>query len=164
MLHGGRTKALLRKRLDPNPIGYVPQSSAEAATESGTIVYFPPVSSGDSLFWVDKPRISQGRGKSATPEPGISIKDFNVRYEQDGEVPQYDRGAHAPLSSETSQENGVGEGVYLRVEKDAPRCWNCASYTHSARECPKPRDQEGRRFGHTSSKCTLYYTSEQTGE
>jgi hypothetical protein len=94
---------------------------------------------------VDKPRISQGRGESATPEPGISIKDFNVRYEQDGEVPQYDRGAHAPLSSETSQENGVGEGVYLRVEKDAPRCWNCASYTHSARECPKPRDQEGRR-------------------
>ena len=25
---------------------------------------------------------------------------------------------------------------------DAPRCFNCSSYSHSLRECPKPRDND----------------------
>ncbi|GAQ77885.1 hypothetical protein KFL_000050220 [Klebsormidium nitens] len=115
------------------------QPPSNTATESGTVVYFPPDDSSNSFFWVDKPRLPQ---ESLSAEPEAFRKEFNIQYEQESEVPQYDRGTNAPLDSESERENGAGDGVYLWIEKDAPRCWNCGSYTHAARDCPKPRDQQ----------------------
>lgn len=117
------------------------QPPSSTAAESGTVVYFPPDVGGDSFFWVDKPRIPKD---SLSLDPEAPVKEFNSQYEQDSEVPQYDRGTNGPIDSESERENGAGDGVYLWIEKDAPRCWNCGSYTHAARDCPKPRDHQGK--------------------
>ncbi|KAL6139975.1 hypothetical protein ACLB2K_058276 [Fragaria x ananassa] len=52
-------------------------------------------------------------------------------------APLYDRGYALGLTvagSSTNQEGG------LEIIDDASRCFNCGSYNHALRECPKPRD------------------------
>ncbi|KAI4375236.1 hypothetical protein MLD38_013131 [Melastoma candidum] len=52
-------------------------------------------------------------------------------------VPLYDRGYSLGLNTENHSSNLEGG---LEIVDDAARCFNCGSYSHSLKECPKPRD------------------------
>ncbi|MQL82833.1 hypothetical protein Taro_015303 [Colocasia esculenta] len=83
------------------------------------------------------PALYVGRDKSAT----VSFRvDKRARKEEsdyiDSDlVPLYDRGYALGLTSSSRSTNSE------RVEPlEASRCFNCGSYSHSLKECPKPRD------------------------
>lgn len=63
----------------------------------------------------------------------------------------------------------------LEIIEDAARCFNCGSYSHSLRECPKPRDNvaiSNARKQHMSKRgqnassrnSTRYYEDPPTGK
>ncbi|GMN57029.1 hypothetical protein TIFTF001_026138 [Ficus carica] len=98
------------------------------ALESGEETYFPALHIGlakatSVSFWIDK----QTR-KQQTDE--FVPLDCNS-------VPLYDRGFALGLTSGGSTSNIEGG---LEIVDDAARCFNCGSYNHSLKECPKPRD------------------------
>ncbi|KAH7422712.1 hypothetical protein KP509_12G021600 [Ceratopteris richardii] len=102
--------------------------------ENGDEIYFPPLKVGGTnkstlSFWMDKAS-KQARTENEASEPTPS----NQSIEKD--VPLYDRADTAAL---ISQETDISlDGHFERTE--GSRCFNCGSYSHSLKECPRPRD------------------------
>ncbi|XP_057967199.1 uncharacterized protein LOC131157228 [Malania oleifera] len=95
--------------------------------ESGDETYFPALHVGLSKssavsFWMDSQTTKQSNKNLISPD-GDS-------------VPLYDRGYALGLISE----DAAGNPERCLEIVDAARCFNCGSYSHSLKECPKPRD------------------------
>ncbi|PSS31522.1 Zinc finger CCHC domain-containing protein [Actinidia chinensis var. chinensis] len=95
--------------------------------ESGEETYFPALHVGlDNpsavSFWMDNQPSNQ-QSKEFIPLDNNS-------------VPVYDRGYSMVLTSTDGSSNLDG-GLEI---VNASRCFNCGSYNHSLKECPKPRD------------------------
>ncbi|KAI0491717.1 hypothetical protein KFK09_025977 [Dendrobium nobile] len=99
----------------------------DVGLESGEDTYFAALHVGSERtnavsFWLD----NQGKNENI----GDPVK-------LDGDmVPLYDRGftlGLTTLDGSTNPESGVQALV-------ASRCFNCGSYSHAVKECPKPRD------------------------
>lgn len=98
------------------------------ALESGEETFFPALRVGmekqsSVSFWIDH----QTRN---VLNDGVITLDSNT-------VPLYDRGYALGLTLADGSNNVAGR---LEIIEDAARCFNCGSYSHSLRECPKPRD------------------------
>ncbi|XP_068637811.1 uncharacterized protein [Aristolochia californica] len=102
--------------------------SSSDALESGEETYFPAINvdlekSNTVTFWVDK---------QARPDESTEI----VHLDSDS-VPLYDRGYRLGLTSGDGSTQIESKGIEVI---EASRCFNCGSYNHSLKECPKPRD------------------------
>ncbi|KAI8016486.1 Zinc finger CCHC domain-containing protein 8 [Camellia lanceoleosa] len=96
--------------------------------ESGEETYFPALHVGlDNpsavSFWMDNQPMNQQNNREF-----ISLDSKSV--------PLYDRGYSFGLTL-TDGSNKLEGGLEII---DASRCFNCGSYNHSLKECPKPRD------------------------
>ncbi|KAF2313749.1 hypothetical protein GH714_013138 [Hevea brasiliensis] len=96
--------------------------------ESGEETYFPALCVGMEKssavsFWIENPTKKLQSDGYIPPDD-----DF---------VPLYDRGFALGLSSTDGPSNVEGG---LEIVDEAARCFNCGSYNHSLKECPKPRD------------------------
>lgn len=96
--------------------------------ESGEETYYPALQVGTEKttavsFWIDS-QTSNECDKEFTPVDGRT-------------VPLYDRGFAFGLTSEDGSSNKEGG---LRIVRDVSRCFNCGSYDHALKDCPKPRD------------------------
>ncbi|XP_038697270.1 zinc finger CCHC domain-containing protein 8-like [Tripterygium wilfordii] len=96
--------------------------------ESGEDTYFPALHFGLEKysavsFWIDN------QTKKQESNGFISLDSHSV--------PLYDRGYAFSLSLADGPSNMEGA---LEIMRDASRCFNCESYSHSLKECPKPRD------------------------
>ncbi|XP_027357852.1 uncharacterized protein LOC113867079 isoform X2 [Abrus precatorius] len=91
----------------------------------------------------------------------------------DNFVPLYDRGYTLGLTSSADGSSNVDGG--LEIIDAAARCFNCGSYNHSLRECPRPRDNtavnnarkqhKSRRNQNPSSRNpTRYYQNSPAGK
>ncbi|KAL6604799.1 hypothetical protein ACP70R_042743 [Stipagrostis hirtigluma subsp. patula] len=97
------------------------KEAAEEALENGEEIYYPALHVGSEKscavsFWVD----NQAREGAAV---------------DDDSVPLYDREftlGSTPL--------GDSSNIESRADKDDSRCFNCGSYSHALKDCPKPRD------------------------
>ncbi|KAM0823559.1 hypothetical protein ACQ4PT_070795 [Festuca glaucescens] len=94
--------------------------SVEEILECGEETYYPALHVGSERsavsFWVD----SQARENVAV---------------DDGAVPLYNREftlGSTPLGDPSNTES--------KQDKDDSRCFNCGSYSHALKDCPKPRD------------------------
>ncbi|KAG9146660.1 hypothetical protein Leryth_019687 [Lithospermum erythrorhizon] len=130
--------------------------------ESGEEMYFPAldVGCGKALavpFWMDN-QSKNPPNKEFVPLDGTSI-------------PLYDRGFSLALTSDDGPSNLESNLDVLNTS----RCFNCGSYNHSLRECPKPRDttavnnarkqHKSKRSQNTSSRNpTRYYQSSPRGK
>ncbi|CAN4091546.1 unnamed protein product [Withania somnifera] len=102
------------------------ESDLSEVLESGEETYFPALHVGLEkpsavTYWVDK----QARNNKSEfiPLDGNSI-------------PLYDRGYSFALTATDSSGN-----MEIGMEMvDSSRCFNCGSYGHTLKECPKPRD------------------------
>lgn len=95
--------------------------------ESGEETYFPALHIGvdkksEVSFWMD----NQSRNSEG---------DSFMQVDEDS-VPLYDRGYALGLTSEDRTGNQEG----FKEPEDAFRCFNCSSYNHSLKDCPKPRN------------------------
>ncbi|KAI6670500.1 hypothetical protein NL676_005385 [Syzygium grande] len=132
------------------------------ALESGEETFFPALQVGVEKqsavsFWIDH----QTRN---VQNDGVITLDSNT-------VPLYDRGFALGLTLADGSNNVDG----LEIIGDAARCFNCSSYSHSLRECPKPRDNvavnnarmqhKSKRSQNSSSRnSTRYYEDPPTGK
>ncbi|XP_037491782.1 uncharacterized protein LOC105638692 isoform X2 [Jatropha curcas] len=96
--------------------------------ESGEETYFPALcvgmeKSSTVSFWIEN-EPKKPRSNGYNPSDG-------------GTVPLYDRGFALGLSSTDGPSNVEGG---LEIVGEAARCFNCGSYSHSLKECPKPRN------------------------
>ncbi|XP_021736343.1 uncharacterized protein LOC110702899 [Chenopodium quinoa] len=96
-------------------------------SETGEGTYFPALDIGTEMntvvnFWMED--------EIRKPE------DEDFKPVEDAFVPLYDREFALGSISVDGSSNLEG-GLELL---DAPRCFNCGSYSHSLKECPKPRD------------------------
>ncbi|KAL0377832.1 UNVERIFIED_CONTAM: Zinc finger CCHC domain-containing protein 8 [Sesamum radiatum] len=130
--------------------------------ESGEETYFPALRVGLDKpsavsFWVDNQTKVQS-SKEFIPLDGTS-------------VPLYDRGYSSALTS-VDGSSGLDGGV---EKLDTSRCFNCGSYSHALKDCPKPRDNvavnnarkqhKSRRNQHVNSRnSTRYYQSSRGGK
>ncbi|KAL0350563.1 UNVERIFIED_CONTAM: hypothetical protein Sradi_4205500 [Sesamum radiatum] len=130
--------------------------------ESGEETYFPALRVGLDKpsavsFWVDNQTTVQS-SKEFIPLDGTS-------------VPLYDRGYSSALTS-VDGSSGLDRGV---EKLDTSRCFNCGSYSHALKDCPKPRDNvavnnarkqhKSRRNQHVNSRnSTRYYQSSRGGK
>ncbi|KAK3212131.1 hypothetical protein Dsin_016837 [Dipteronia sinensis] len=131
--------------------------------ESGEETYFPAIRVGSEKsssvsFWIDnRTRNQQNKGS-------IHL-DSNT-------VPLYDRGYSLGLTYGDGSSNLEGG---LEIIDDASRCFNCGSYSHSLKECPKPRDnvavntarkllKSKRNLNSASRNPTRYYQSSVGGK
>nr|GMC59527.1 zinc finger CCHC domain-containing protein 8-like [Ipomoea batatas] len=132
----------------------------EEVLESGEETYFPALRIGLDKplavsFWMDDlPR--KKKNKDST------LFDANS-------VPLYDRGFSFTLSSTDGSSNLEGG---LQVA-NASRCFNCGSYSHSLKDCPKPRDnvavntarkQHQLKRNKNAANPSRYYQSSQKGK
>ncbi|KAI4352262.1 hypothetical protein L6164_006531 [Bauhinia variegata] len=97
--------------------------------ESGEETFFPALhvglqSTSAVSFWMDN-LTREEQNKEFIPLDGNS-------------VPLYDRGYALGLTSADGSTSNVEGG--LEIVDTAARCFNCGSYNHSLRECPRPRD------------------------
>lgn len=103
--------------------------------ESGDETYFPPLQVGGQnkatmSFWMDKP-LKQARIENTAGDLAPASQAREI------EVPLYDRaGTGALISTETQMSL---EGGLDHVDEGS-RCFNCGAYSHSLKECPRPRD------------------------
>uniref|UniRef100_A0A0D9XDA4 CCHC-type domain-containing protein n=1 Tax=Leersia perrieri TaxID=77586 RepID=A0A0D9XDA4_9ORYZ len=94
--------------------------SGEEVLECGEETYYPALHVGSEKscavsFWVDN-----------QAKESVALDDDSV--------PLYDREftlGSTPLGDSSNNE---------RAEKEDSRCFNCGSYSHALKECPKPRD------------------------
>ncbi|XP_042500641.1 uncharacterized protein LOC122078633 [Macadamia integrifolia] len=108
---------------------YSSSNDMNDASESGEETYFPAINVGAAKsspvsFWIDNQARKQQR-KEFLPLDGDT-------------VPLYDRG-YALLLTSTDGSTNLESGLETF---EAPRCFNCGSYNHSLKECPKPRDND----------------------
>uniref|UniRef100_A0A2P2L9H4 Nucleic acid binding protein n=3 Tax=Rhizophora mucronata TaxID=61149 RepID=A0A2P2L9H4_RHIMU len=128
--------------------------------ESGEETYFPALRVGVKntsavSFWIEN--------QTRKPEGDGFISLDNTS------VPLYDRGYALGLTSADGPANGNG----VLVVDDAARCFNCGSYNHSLKECPKPRDNiavnharqqhKSRRNQSASSRNPVRYYQKSSG-
>ncbi|XP_022012798.1 uncharacterized protein LOC110912416 isoform X2 [Helianthus annuus] len=102
-------------------------SSSHVELESGEGTYFPVLSVGLDKssavsFWMD------GQTKNSQSKEVIALDNNSI--------PLYDRGYSFGLTS-TDGPSNVDGGLEI---VDGSRCFNCGSYNHALKECPKPRD------------------------
>lgn len=102
---------------------------SDEVLESGDETYFPalhvglgPEKTSIVSFWMDN------QVKEKKNEGFISLND--------NAIPLYDREYALGLTS-MDDLNNLERGLETL---DASRCFNCGSYNHSLKECPKPRD------------------------
>ncbi|XVF27073.1 hypothetical protein REPUB_Repub14bG0075000 [Reevesia pubescens] len=141
-------------------------SSSQDQTEliqSGEETYFPALHVGAEKpsavsFWID----NQTRNPHDTEFIPLDGKI----------VPLYDRGYAMGLTSADGSSNLEGG---LELKDDASRCFNCGSYSHSLKQCPKPRDNvavntarkqhKSKRKQNTASRSAIrYYQNSQGGK
>ncbi|XP_068643959.1 uncharacterized protein [Aristolochia californica] len=108
--------------------GSMSTGSSSEALDSGEETYFPAIhvgleKSNTVSFWVDK---------QARPDESTEIAPLDS-----ASVPQYDRGHALGLTSGDGSTQLDSKGIEV---VESSRCFNCGSYTHSLKECPKPRD------------------------
>ncbi|PSR99952.1 Zinc finger CCHC domain-containing protein [Actinidia chinensis var. chinensis] len=128
--------------------------------ESGEETYFPALRVGlDNpsavSFWMDNQPSNQ------------QSKEFIAL--DNNSVPVYDRGYSMVLTSTDGSSNLEG-GLEI---VNASRCFNCGSYNHSLKECPKPRDNaavnnarkqhKSRRNQNASSRNPTRYYQDSPG-
>ncbi|XP_019185654.1 PREDICTED: uncharacterized protein LOC109180489 [Ipomoea nil] len=132
----------------------------EEVLESGEETYFPALRIGLDKpfavsFWMDDLQRKK-KNKDFTPFDANS-------------VPLYDRGFSFTLSSTDGSSNLEGG---LQVV-NASRCFNCGSYSHSLKDCPKPRDNAAVNIARNQHKLkrnknaanpSRYYQSSQKGK
>ncbi|XP_042418943.1 uncharacterized protein LOC122007197 isoform X1 [Zingiber officinale] len=112
----------------------------DESLEDGEETYFPALHVGTEksntvTFWMD----SQARREVDKDKASL-----------EADVPFYDRGC--TLGSNSVDGSGDREGIAIL---EASRCFNCGSYSHSLKECSKPRDNEAinnARKMHNSSR------------
>ncbi|MCO5594536.1 hypothetical protein L7F22_048568 [Adiantum nelumboides] len=109
--------------------------SERGPLESGDETYFPPlqvggVSNSRVSFWMDKPS-KQARTENANGDlnPASQVREK--------EVPLYDRAETGALISQETEMSLEGN---LDSMEGGSRCFNCGSYSHSLKECQRPRD------------------------
>lgn len=95
--------------------------------ESGEETYYPALQVGTEKktvvsFWIGSQTCNEN-DKGFTPVDGRT-------------VPLYDRGFAFGLTEDGSSNVEGG----LEIVRDASRCFNCGSYDHALKDCPKPRD------------------------
>ncbi|KAJ0457568.1 putative transcription factor interactor and regulator CCHC(Zn) family [Helianthus annuus] len=100
---------------------------SQVELESGEGTYFPVLSVGLDKssavsFWMD------GQTKNSQSKEVIPLDNNSI--------PLYDRGYSFGLTS-TDGPSNVDGGLEI---VDGSRCFNCGSYNHALKECPKPRD------------------------
>ncbi|TKY50056.1 Zinc finger CCHC domain-containing protein 8 [Spatholobus suberectus] len=138
-------------------------NDASEVLESGEETFFPALHVGLEKtsavsFWME----NQTRNDKN--------KDFIPL--ADNSVPLYDRGYTLGLTSADGPSNVDGG---LEIIDAAARCFNCGSYNHSLRECPRPRDSiavnnarkqhKSRRNQNSSSRNpTRYYQNSPAGK
>ncbi|KAF7820013.1 Zinc finger CCHC domain-containing protein 8 [Senna tora] len=130
--------------------------------EYGEDTFFPALHIGLEKtsavsFWMDN-QITKEQNKGFTPLDGNS-------------VPLYDRGYALGLTSADGSSNVEGGP---EIVDPAARCFNCGSYTHSLRECPRPRDNaavniarkqhKSKRNQNASRNPTRYYQDPPAGK
>ncbi|XP_061359757.1 uncharacterized protein LOC133303798 [Gastrolobium bilobum] len=131
--------------------------------ESGEETFFPALHVGlektsSVSFWMEN-QTRNDKNKDFIPLDGDS-------------VPLYDRGYALGLTSADGSSNVDGG---LEIIDAAARCFNCGSYNHSLRECPKPRNNvavnnarkqhKSRRNQNASSRNpTRYYQNSPAGK
>ncbi|KDO58920.1 hypothetical protein CISIN_1g007230mg [Citrus sinensis] len=98
--------------------------------EFGEQTFFPAIRVGKAKgpavsFWIDNQTRNQ-QNKNFIPSDSHG-------------TPLYDRGYALGLTSGDGSSNLEGG---LEIIDDASRCFNCGSYSHSLKECPKPRDKD----------------------
>ncbi|EFN53647.1 hypothetical protein CHLNCDRAFT_136366 [Chlorella variabilis] len=119
--------------------GYVPPEVV-----SGSLGYRPETM---ELAWEDKPAA-----------PGVGPAEtmwFNVKYEQAGGVPRYDRHtdnqlaysnkkrpSDTLLAAEEAAAGAGGAGKPVKRLRSSNRCFNCGSYGHTMRECWREHNRE----------------------
>ncbi|KAL6526252.1 hypothetical protein OROMI_029892 [Orobanche minor] len=137
-------------------------SSDNSILESGEKTYYPALRVGSDkpsalTFWVDNEKKVQ------------SSKEFKPL--DDTSVPLYDRVFSLALTSRDAS-NSLDGGV---EKLDTSRCFNCSSYSHALKDCPKPRDtvavnnarrdHRSKRNQHTNSRNSgRYYQSSRGGK
>ncbi|KAF1859801.1 hypothetical protein Lal_00027983 [Lupinus albus] len=143
---------------------HVPSSNdPNEVLESGEETFFPALKVGHEKtsavpFWMDNQTINDQN------------KDFVPL--NHNSVPLYDRGYALGLTSADGPSNLDGG---LEIIDEAARCFNCGSYSHSLRDCTKPRDNvavnnarnqlKSRRNQNASSRNpTRYYQNSPTGK
>lgn len=118
-----------------------PPSNDSNVLQSGEETYFPALridldKSSAVAFWVDD-EMKNPSSKELMPLDGMS-------------VPVYDREYSLVLTS-ADVSSSLDGGKSL----DTSRCFNCGSYSHALRDCPKPRDNvavSNARKQHKSAK------------
>ncbi|XP_073154290.1 uncharacterized protein [Henckelia pumila] len=136
-----------------------PPSNDSNVLQSGEETYFPALridldKPSAVAFWVDD-EMKNRSSKELIPLDGMS-------------VPIYDREFFLALTSaEVSSSLDGGKSL------DTSRCFNCGSYSHALRDCPKPRDnaavnnarkqhKSAKRNQHSGSRnSTRYYQDSQ---
>ncbi|CAM8997933.1 unnamed protein product [Rhodiola kirilowii] len=130
--------------------------------ESGEATYYPALhvgldKSSTVSFWLDN-QTSKNKEVSQMDDEPVP-------------VPVYDRGYALALTSGDGYSNFTRDSEVV----DDSRCFNCGSYNHSLRECPKPRDNaavKNARKQHKSKRNqnpnsrtpTRYYQSTPSGK
>ncbi|CAL5186126.1 unnamed protein product [Lathyrus oleraceus] len=131
--------------------------------ESGEETFFPALcvgreSTSSVSFWMENQTMN-----------GINT---DVSPIDDNSVPLYDRGYALGLTS--ADGSSVADGG-LEIIDVPSRCFNCGSYSHALRECPRPRDHaavnnartklKSRRNQNSSSRNpTRYYQNSPAGK
>ncbi|KAJ6766429.1 ZINC FINGER CCHC DOMAIN-CONTAINING PROTEIN 8 [Salix purpurea] len=131
--------------------------------QSGEDTYFPALRFGMEKtsavsFWIENQTRKQ--------------QDNGMIPLHSNSVPLYDRGYALGLTSADGPINIEGG---LKIVGDAARCFNCGSYNHSLKECPKPRDNAAvnnarkelklkRNQNSSSRNPTRYYQSSSGGK
>ncbi|KAG4975955.1 hypothetical protein AAZX31_13G034200 [Glycine max] len=138
-------------------------NDASEVLESGEETFFPALHVGLEKtsavsFWMEN-QTRKDKNKDFIPLA-------------DNSVPLYDRGYTLGLTSADGSSNVDGG---LEIIDAAARCFNCGSYNHSLRECPRPRDNtavnnarnkhKSRRNQNSSSRNpTRYYQNSPAGK
>ncbi|KAK8545486.1 hypothetical protein V6N13_066765 [Hibiscus sabdariffa] len=151
------------------------QKWSEWQAEQGSLQENEPTESGEETYF---PALQVGAEKPSSVSFCIDNKPKNTH---DAEfvpldsniVPLYDRGFTMGLTSADASSNLEGG---LEIKGEASRCFNCGSYSHSLKQCPKPRDsvavnnarkqhQKFKRNQNAASRNAIrYYQSSQGGK
>lgn len=156
-----KLEALLQKWSEWHAQHVPPTHDGNEGLESGEETYFPAVLSLDKSsavpFWIDDQSWKWKEKEEELPSPN------------NDSVPLYDREYALGLTLEDGSSNLEGG---LEVV-DASRCFNCGSYSHSLKECTKPRDSaavnkarkqhKSKRKQHTGSRNPTRYYQDSPG-